>query len=562
MTDITANVVVSMPSQLFTMARSFKAVANGKIYIGKIDTDPVNPENQIQVYVENEDGSHVPVSQPIIINAAGYPVYNGQIAKFVTVQGHSMAVYDAYGSQQFYFPNVLKYDPDQFEQRLASADTGMGDSLLAVKQPYTGAVKITQHDKNAQVLHVSDFGAIGDGVADDTAALQAALNAKGIVRLGYSRYRITAQLTVGAQCVGIEGEGMYTSVIVKDVDADAIKCDTSGALLSNFGIESVDGKLGGGIRPRGYNILIDHVRVTGTSDSPILVEGAIGSNAKAATYLHVDSCILIPADSTVTHSIRSIGADESARPTCRVFSNLSGGSSLPDFSGMNYAVLENSLGGIMKFDENSSKIIIKGIRVTNSIASIIIKGNDHVIDDNIWSFGAGFALSIDVNARNVFFGPNNSYSQAGSALKSIIDPTPIGGLSTNILTTQLVTYPFSWFASTTNPTIGNAKTYAYYKRSGMLCYATLGMLRGSSSTNGTGEYTFQLPFKSYVLSIGSGYIKSSSGVYYPCSAVVLGGQSLVRLYINGASGAFNDSSVALQTGAEIRISIEYLISPI
>ncbi|EJX4509928.1 phage head-binding domain-containing protein [Salmonella enterica] len=118
MTDITANVVVSMPSQLFTMARSFKAVANGKIYIGKIDTDPVNPENQIQVYVENEDGSHVPVSQPIIINAAGYPVYNGQIAKFVTVQGHSMAVYDAYGSQQFYFPNILKYDPDQFSLRM------------------------------------------------------------------------------------------------------------------------------------------------------------------------------------------------------------------------------------------------------------------------------------------------------------------------------------------------------------------------------------------------------------------------------------------------------------
>lgn len=120
MTDITANVIVSMPSQLFTMARSFKAVANGKIYIGKIDTDPVNPENQIQVYVENEDGSHIPVLQPIIINAAGYPVYNGQIAKFVTVQGHSMAVYDAYGAQQFYFPNVLKYDPDQLRGELNS----------------------------------------------------------------------------------------------------------------------------------------------------------------------------------------------------------------------------------------------------------------------------------------------------------------------------------------------------------------------------------------------------------------------------------------------------------
>lgn len=114
MVDIVPNVVVSMPSQLFTLARSFKAAANGRIYIGKIDTDPTIPENQIQVYLENEDGTHVPIAQPIIINTGGYPVYSGQIAKFVTVQGHSMAVYDAFGVQQFYFPNVLKYDPDLF----------------------------------------------------------------------------------------------------------------------------------------------------------------------------------------------------------------------------------------------------------------------------------------------------------------------------------------------------------------------------------------------------------------------------------------------------------------
>ncbi|MCW3424366.1 phage head-binding domain-containing protein [Escherichia coli] len=155
MTDITANVIVSMPSQLFTMARSFKAVANGKIYIGKIDTDPVNPENQIQVYVENEDGSHVPVSQPIIINAAGYPVYNGQIAKFVTVQGHSMAVYDAYGAQQFYFPNVLKYDPDQLRQELES---GIGASIIGygsstVKDALDSVV-------NKRVLYFSRFGTL------------------------------------------------------------------------------------------------------------------------------------------------------------------------------------------------------------------------------------------------------------------------------------------------------------------------------------------------------------------------------------------------------------------
>ncbi|CAM6376903.1 phage tailspike protein [Escherichia coli] len=171
MTDITANVIVSMPSQLFTMARSFKAVANGKIYIGKIDTDPVNPENQIQVYVENEDGSHVPVSQPIIINAAGYPVYNGQIAKFVTVQGHSMAVYDAYGVQQFYFPNVLKYDPDQLERRLSS---GNGADYIG----YPGYDDLTQF-LHTTIRTIEEFREPG---YTDAQTFQAAVNS-GSVRI-------------------------------------------------------------------------------------------------------------------------------------------------------------------------------------------------------------------------------------------------------------------------------------------------------------------------------------------------------------------------------------------
>lgn len=121
MSDITANVVVSNPRPIFTDSRTFRAVANGRIYIGQIDTDPFNPANQIPVYIENEDGSHVQVAQPLIINAAGKIVYNGQLVKIVTVQGHSMAIYDAYGSQVDYIANVLKYDHDQFSIYAKSA---------------------------------------------------------------------------------------------------------------------------------------------------------------------------------------------------------------------------------------------------------------------------------------------------------------------------------------------------------------------------------------------------------------------------------------------------------
>ncbi|HIB7696400.1 TPA: phage head-binding domain-containing protein [Escherichia coli] len=226
MTDITANVIVSMPSQLFTMARSFKAVANGKIYIGKIDTDPVNTENQIPVYVENEDGSHVPVSQPIIINAAGYPVYNGQIAKFVTVQGHSMAVYDAYGSQQFYFPNVLKYDPDQLSVMLnlswlrgmngflggevypnkIGIDAKIGDlipegvrfvrldgTLMMMSTPLSSPLTITSYDStvindNIELYPISFFNEVNSGwkIAQNDAQLSRLLPLSGNIGIAYS----------------------------------------------------------------------------------------------------------------------------------------------------------------------------------------------------------------------------------------------------------------------------------------------------------------------------------------------------------------------------------------
>lgn len=132
--EMIPNIVVSMPSQLFTLARKFQAASNGKIFIGKIDTDPTLPENQIQVYVEKENGGLLKATQPISINQAGFPVYNGQIAKFVTVEGHSMAVYDSYGVQQFYYPNVLKYDPDQFEKRfLDELSSENGAEMIGAK---------------------------------------------------------------------------------------------------------------------------------------------------------------------------------------------------------------------------------------------------------------------------------------------------------------------------------------------------------------------------------------------------------------------------------------------
>lgn len=206
MSDITANVVVSMPSQLFTMARSFKAVANGKIYIGKIDTDPVNPENQIQVYVENEDGSHVPVSQPIIINAAGYPVYNGQIAKFVTVQGHSMEVLDAFGARQHYFPNVLKYDPDQLKGQIEVT----ADSIGVV----SGVVSQSVAKDNADIImaKAAELSASGGGKIIFTKSLYQVHMDESDYDPSNENFRVAA-LKIPYDGVILCGQGWFTTTI-------------------------------------------------------------------------------------------------------------------------------------------------------------------------------------------------------------------------------------------------------------------------------------------------------------------------------------------------------------
>ncbi len=155
MTDITANVVVSNPRPIFTESRSFKAVANGKIYIGQIDTDPVNPANQIPVYIENEDGSHVQITQPLIINAAGKIVYNGQLVKIVTVQGHSMAIYDANGSQVDYIANVLKYDPDQYSIEA-------NQKFAEIDKKFKYSVKLSDHQTFQDAVNAAVDGLLVD----------------------------------------------------------------------------------------------------------------------------------------------------------------------------------------------------------------------------------------------------------------------------------------------------------------------------------------------------------------------------------------------------------------
>jgi len=62
-----------------------------------------------------------------------------------------------------------------------TTELDLGDALIGVKQPFTGSVAKNQHQKNAEFVSVKDFGAVGDGVTNDTAAFLAAVTASKLV---------------------------------------------------------------------------------------------------------------------------------------------------------------------------------------------------------------------------------------------------------------------------------------------------------------------------------------------------------------------------------------------
>lgn len=106
-----ADILVTSPYRPFTLPNQLKSVFNGRIYCGTVDA--VDPSvSQVQVYKVNEDGSRIPVAQPLRTNAGGYLVYNGQPAKFVTDSSHSLLVRDSIGAQLWYAPDVSIADPD------------------------------------------------------------------------------------------------------------------------------------------------------------------------------------------------------------------------------------------------------------------------------------------------------------------------------------------------------------------------------------------------------------------------------------------------------------------
>lgn len=114
----------------------------------------------------------------------------------------------------------------------------------------------------ATAVSVKAHGAVGDGIADDTAAIQAAINAVqdaggGAVTLAAGTYRLTAPLVVNRGGVRLLGASRQATVLRQDTAAaDGIVADrdTSGGQTFTRGLVIADLRLQGAGRPSGATV--------------------------------------------------------------------------------------------------------------------------------------------------------------------------------------------------------------------------------------------------------------------------------------------------------------------
>lgn len=210
---------IQVPFPVF-QDRDGQPLENGYVWIGEPNLNPQT--NPVVAYYDS--ALTIVAPQPLrtlngYISRAGTPA---QI--YVDGTDFSILVQDSKGSMVYNFPDGTGISPDACG--------------VTYNPPFTGAVAYPVCEKLAQYVSVKDFGAVGDGTTDDTAAIQAAIDAVaneggGTVYINPGNYSVS-QL-VWKDTVSIFGAGNTSKLIANgDPPDQGIFVSTAGPITNCF----------------------------------------------------------------------------------------------------------------------------------------------------------------------------------------------------------------------------------------------------------------------------------------------------------------------------------------
>jgi len=386
--------------------------------------------------------------------------------------------------------------------------------------------------------NVLDFGAVGDGVADDTAAIQAAFNS-GIkdIYIPKGTYRITSTLTISGNGYRIVQAGNLASVLLKDFSGTTIAFNAGEVIWENCCING-QGTIYTGASQVG--ILVG----TGGGFSSELVNPRIYNIGSACVRFDRDagagfsiiSGLLEPLPSTQAAVDHTASADTG--PAGRIVTGVQNGNVLIDFAYMETTLVSNCVTNFLRYDSTTKKASVVGCRIQNgALGAIFVNGTDNLF--------VGNTVAGDVDIPSGASNPtvmNNTFAVGAGV-------TNAGNIANATLDQANVSYTPVWSSAGTQPVLGNGRISGSYDRNGKDIHAYGQLTIGSTTTFGTGTYRFGLPFTNVGgTRMGVARLLDSGTTYYTAITLTDTGQNYVEI-------TFNNLAQQAQQGVPITYAV-------
>jgi hypothetical protein len=394
---------------------------------------------------------------------------------------------------------------------------------------------------------VKDFGAVGDGVADDYQAFVAALTAASggtvFVPNPSVAYKIgTGKITVPAN-TQLVGQARHATQIKHAYNGAMFEL-SEGAGLQNLWL------VGDGANYTGRAIIytgtngrqsVIGVRASDWEDEVQYFEVAAGSQS------YTQDCRLSRRNAGTTTNRFAIVIDPAQQLAAvpRVFTGIqTDGQCAFDFGGGNNTYVTNSFIGDLKYTTDSRAVLISNTRIANQ-AALTIDGFNNVI------VGCDIAPQITIASADNIALQGNSYNNLPVINNS--------GNSRNLIDTWYRSYTPTLTSGGTPPSLGNGTIEGGVCSSGATITITGILTIGSTTSLGTGGLSISLPQQRQSGDqIAGGVVYANiGGVIYQGFMQIAGAASTADM-LRDVTGSITFNSPAVFTAGDfIRWSFTY-----
>jgi hypothetical protein len=409
----------------------------------------------------------------------------------------------------------------------------------------SGVTKKAAVSALATMANVKAFGAVGDGIADDTAAFVAAMDVSTAVYVPPGTYKITSTLAVPAN-TSLIGAGRGTSKLVHAFNGDMMTLGNYANLADLW----LDGQ---GATYTGQGVVINN----GTGRQNI-TSCRITDFAAACLFFQVQGgtqCSVFDLIASQTNGatgtgnfaivIQDTGSVESgAYP--RKFSHIeTNGFCSFSFGSSNNTYISNSFLADLFYSLNSRATLISNCRLANQSA-LTIQGNNHTII----SSAITPQITIQTTSDNIAL-QGNSYNNL-----PIIDNA---NNTRNLLDAWRQAYTPALTSGGTAPSLGNGTITGSFSRSGSTTSIVGELTIGSTTTLGTGILSISLPaaMKNDINFAGGTVYMNIGGTIYEGFLQIPVGSSVANLLRDTSGSVTATSPGTFGTGDFIRWSATY-----